>query len=153
GAPDAIVRLPDVTNVAVELAVTPDVPATVPIVSADPSVTERLAALAASVPMLFPEAFSEKLPLAPDSSRVPAAMLPPDWVMVPFSVRTKSPFADEIVVRRSVSPDAVSASVPVPLLVIEVEVISPMAVPEAELPERARLPLVTETELLELTAR
>src|SRR5580704_3187233 len=90
GALDAMVRLLDVTSVAVELAVTPDVPATVPIVSDELSVTERLAVLAASVPMLFPDAFSAKLPLAPDSSIVPAVMVPPDCVMVPFSVRARS---------------------------------------------------------------
>src|SRR5689334_16559022 len=96
GAPDAMVRLPEVTRVAPALAVTPDVPATVPTVSAEPSVTARLATLAASVPTLLPDAFSTKLPPAPESSRFDAVMVPAACVAVPFSEKTRGPPLDEI---------------------------------------------------------
>src|SRR5439155_8140162 len=77
-APEAMVRSPDVKRERPPLVVAPVVPWTVPTPSAELSVTARLAALAAMMPIWLPAALSMKLPLPPESNRLLAAMVPPD---------------------------------------------------------------------------
>ena len=119
---------------------TPDVPAVVPIVSDEPSVTATLPAFIARVPMLFPLAVRVKVPFEPESSRLVTVIVPLACIKAPLCERLSSPLVEEIDSCRSVSPEALNASVPVPLFVIELPR-SLMAIFELELPDRARFPV------------
>ena len=67
----------------------------------------------------MPDAFKVKLPLVPLSNRLLTAIVPADCVMLPLPVITAGPLVEVIEAFKSIPPEVLKVSVPVPLLVMD----------------------------------